>query len=62
MGCDPDTIDPATNCIGRSLNNGYEQLFIATIETAPPGVPEPGILAVLGMGLLGFAAMRRRKA
>lgn len=64
MGCDPLTTDPETNCIGRSLNNGYEQLFIGSITVLPPppnGAPEPATLALLGSALLGFASMRRRK-
>lgn len=65
MGCDPNTIDPATNCVGRSLNNGYEQLFITTtardIPPPPPPIPEPASLALLGLGLLGLGAMRLRK-
>jgi hypothetical protein len=63
MGCDPATIDPATNCIARSLNSGFEQLFIGSVTVIPPppnGAPEPTTLALLGTALFGFAAMRRR--
>jgi len=59
MGCDPNTIDPTVNCVGRSLNNGYEQLFIGKASTVV-NVPEPGTLALLGSALLGFGVMRRR--
>lgn len=38
------------------LNNGYEQLFIASTGSPPPSVPEPngGPLMLLGLGLLSL--------
>lgn len=66
MGCDPDTIGTSGgtagtgDCVGRDLNNGYEQLFIGTSTTVTQ-VPEPGILGLLALGLLGLAATTRRR-
>ena len=62
MGCDPATVDPQTNCVARSLNNGYEQIFIAT-STQVVNVPEPSTIALFGLALLmlSFYGFKRRR-
>lgn len=64
FGCDPLTAGGGTagvgDCIGRDANNGFEQLFIGT-STSVTQVPEPGILGLLALGMLGFAATARRR-
>ena len=34
---------------------------VMTIVSVPQNIPEPGTLAILGLGLVGLGAMRRRR-
>lgn len=65
MGCDPNTVGYAggtgANCVGRSLNNGYEQVFIAS-TAGSHSIPEPSTIALIGLGLIGTRLVRRRRA
>lgn len=54
----------AAGCIGFVTEEGKrnEAQFGFNITVRPQVIPEPGSIALLGLGLLGLAAMRRRKA
>lgn len=45
----------------QRLNNGHEELFLTgSFQPAPISTPEPGTMALMGIGALGAAFMRRR--
>lgn len=49
---------PNSGMIG---NDAFKLLSVAgTVPSTPPGVPEPGSLALLGLGALGLVAARRK--
>jgi hypothetical protein len=56
---DQNVWDNAPSNWGGTFDNG--RMFENLLEASTVVVPEPGTLAMLALGLLGFAASRRRR-
>lgn len=70
MGCDLSLFNVAANSdictgtdtgYGKSLNNGYEQLFMGSTTRTYVHVPEPGPIGLLGMGALSLIWIQSRR-
>jgi len=66
LGCDPATdggtaVQGQGSCVGRDINNGYEQLFIGAANEVI-NVPEPAPIALLGIGLVAALFGSRRRS
>lgn len=68
LGCDqawdttattPKDLGDSPACVGKRIDNGYEQLFIGTLDTTPTptprDLPEPALLWLCGLGMLALA-------
>lgn len=56
----PYTVMQVRFAFGNS-NNGYEQIFIAALQSVTPPVPQPGALLLLGAGLLVLSLVGWRR-
>lgn len=54
--------NPPFSGIGENQSKGVSHYTIVQRPDTPTDVPEPGVLALMGLGLAGFAATRRRSA
>ena len=56
-----DTIRMRDGGPGSVTNGQFQALSLDSIETQDAAVPEPSTLGLIGLGLLGLGAMRRRR-
>jgi len=60
-GCDGDCFPPSAELTGDTINGTLSDGY-TLVRVPPPGVPEPGTLALLLGAIVAFALSRRRKA